>query len=155
MLPFRIREDARTWFRELRERDKSFKIDFDSFYFCFMAGIATGRKRAVPTDETGELVAYFPKEYEAQERIMIAIFLTRELKELGLETGERHKVHKAVAELVSARSLTDKGVGEFNKYAHGGFDVLQDWFDDKPRTIDTFLRTFKRKLGAHLAASAG
>ena len=155
MPPFRIREDARTWFKELREREKSFKTDFDAFYFCFMAGVAARRKRHISTDQTGELVAYFPDRYQSRGKLMIALFLTRELKALGLETRERHSVHRAIAELVGTEGgshLTDKGVAEFNKYAHAGYDVLLGWFDDKPRTLETFLRTFKRKLDAELAS---
>lgn len=157
MQPFRVREDARTWFKELREREKAFKTDFDTFYFCFMAGIAAEKKRQMPTDKTAELVAYFPDRYQRRGKLMIALFLTRELRALGLETRERHSVHKAIAELVGSEGgspLTDKGVAEFNRYAHAGFDVLLGWFDDKPRTLETFLRTFKHKLDAELAVAA-
>lgn len=155
MQPFRVREDARTWFRELREREKTFRTDFDAFYFCFMAGIATRKKRHMPNEKTAELVPYFPDRYQSRGKLLVALFLTRELKELGLDAGERHAVHKAIAQLVSSESsnhLTTKGVGEFNKYAHAGFDVLLGWFDDKPRSLETFLRLFKRKLDAELAA---
>lgn len=48
--------------------------------------------------------------------------------------------------------LTDRDVGEFNTYAYAGFDV-QIWFDDRPRTIDIFLRTFKRKIAVELDRS--
>lgn len=157
MQPFRVREDARTWFKELRERERTFRTDFDTFYFCFMAGIAARKKRAMPNEKTAELVSYFPDRYQGRGKLLIALFLTRELKELGLQAGERHAVHQAVAQLVSSESsnnLTGKGVNEFNKYAHAGFDVLLDWFDDKPRSLETFVRAFKRKLDAELAKSA-
>ena len=44
--------------------------------------------------------------------------------------------------------LSDEGVREFNKYASGGYDVLRDeWFaDDRPRSLETFLREFKRRM---------
>jgi hypothetical protein len=157
MQPFRVREDARTWFKELREREKSFKIDFDTFYFCFMAGIATNTKASATNDNTAELVVNFPGPYQNRAKLLVALFLTRELKTLGLTPGERMEAHQSIAKLVSYDSpnhLTAAGVAEFNKYAHGGFDVLFSWFDDKPRSLETFLRGFKRKLDAEMAKQA-
>lgn len=152
MQPFRIREDARTWFKDLRE--KSFKTDFDSFYFCLMAGIASKRKQTVPLDSTAELVAYFPDRYSGRGKLLIALFLTCELRQLGVTMSEKRAVHSAIAQLVSPEApnfLSDDGVREFNKYAHGGYEVLLEWFDDRPRSLETFLRIFKRKVDASLA----
>jgi hypothetical protein len=41
---------------------------------------------------------------------------------------------------------------EFSKYAHGGFEVLSEWFDDRPRSLETFLRAFKRKVDTRMNA---
>lgn len=154
MQPFRIREDARNWFKELLYQEKTFRTDFDAFYFCFMTGITARKKRHMPNDKTAELVPYFPDKYQSRGKLLVGLFLTRELKELGLEVRERHSVHKAIAQLVSSESsnyLTTKGVGEFNKYAHAGFDMLLEWFDDRPRSLETFLRAFQLKLDVALA----
>jgi hypothetical protein len=150
--PFRIRESARTWFKELRD-EKMFKTDFDSFYFCFMAGVAKRQKQAVPTEETAELVEYFPDRYGMRSKLLVALFLTRELQELGVTMAEKGAVHAAIASLVDPSSrnhLSDDGVREFNKYCHGGFDVLLDWYDDRPRALDTFLIAFKQRIDAAL-----
>ena len=156
MVPFRVRKDAKTWFKDLY-RDKSFRIDFDAFYFCFIAGVAAGKKRVMTGDDTSEMVDYFPAQYGASGKILVGLFLSSELKKLGLEVTEREAVHKAIAKLVrhdAGNHLTADGVGEFNQYAHGGFDVLLEWFDDRPRSLETFERQFKRKLDAQLAAAA-
>lgn len=153
MVPFRVRKDAKNWFKDLY-RDKSFTIDFDAFYFCFIAGVATGKKRSMPSDDTSEMVDYFPKAYGASSKILVGLFLSSELKKLGLVVTEREAVHRAIAKLVrhdAGNHLTAEGVGEFNQYAHGGFDVLLEWFDDRPRSLETFERQFKRKLDAQLA----
>lgn len=39
-----------------------------------------------------------------------------------------------------------KAAREFNKFAHGGDEVLLDWFDDCPRSLETFLRAFQRRV---------
>ncbi len=150
--PFRIRESARTWFKELRD-EKTFRTDFDSFYFCFMAGIAKRQKQTVASDETAELVDYFPDRYGMRSKLLVALFLTRELQELGVTMVEKGAVHSAIAGLVNPSNpnhLSDAGVREFNRYAHGGFDVLLDWYDDRPRALDTFLLTFKQRIDVAL-----
>lgn len=158
MQPFRVRSDATAWFKELYDR-KEFKIGFDAFYFCFIAGVATRRKASIPLEETSELVDYFPEHYNsARAHTLIALFLKTELDELGVEIGEKGEkrdVHAAIAKLVDHNSLSKlsgDGVAEFNRYAHGGFDVLAEWFDDRPRSLETFLRAFKRKMDTSLSA---
>lgn len=158
MQPFRIREDALAWFKELYDR-KEFRINFDAFYFCFVAGIASRRKLSFPQDETPELINYFPDGYNGiRAQTLVALFLKTELDELGVamgEKGEKRDVHAAIARLVdySALSkLSDDGVAQFNQYAHGGFEALTEWFDDRPRSLETFLRAFKLRLDNALAS---
>ena len=87
--------------------------------------------------------------------MLVALFLASELKELGVSLSEKRDVHAAIARLVTPEStnvLSGEGVREFNKYAHGGYEVLLDWFDDRPRDLPTFLRAFKQKMdGARLS----
>jgi hypothetical protein len=158
MQPFRIRKDARRWFRDLRDVEKTFKVDFDAYYFCFMAGVAMRRKRSLPLDDTAELVTNFPDKYNQERgKLMVALFLTRELDYLGVSMGEKKSVHAAIAKLVNPESpnhLSDDGVREFNMYAHAGYEVLLDWFDDRPRTLDTFVRVFKQKLDEALITAS-
>ena len=76
----------------------------------------------------------------------MALFLSRELEELGVDMSEKKTVHAVISRLVKPEApnyLSEDGGAEFNKYAHGGFKVLLDWFDDRPRLMDTFLRAFK------------
>ncbi|WP_406260207.1 hypothetical protein [Streptomyces chartreusis] len=150
MAPFRIRKEARHWFRDLRDIEKTFKLDFDAYYFCFMAGVVLRQKRSIPYDDTAEIVTSFPERYNQERgKLMVALFLTRELDYLGVRMDEKKSVHAAIAKLVNPESpnhLSDDGMREFNAYAHGGYDVLLDWFDDRPRTLDTFVRIFKQKI---------
>lgn len=150
MQPFRLRLDARQWFKDLRDQ-RVFKIDFDAFYFCFIAGITTKRKQTVPIDETAELVPYFPDRYTARGKLLVALFLKSELEVLGVSMDERREVHAAIAHLVTPEAqnyLSDEGVREFNKYAHGGYEQLIEWFEDRPRSLETFLRAYKRRVDA-------
>ncbi|GAB1150135.1 hypothetical protein [Shewanella algae] len=148
MQPFRLRSDAKHWFRDLREQ-KVFKTDFDSFYFCFIAGVTSRRKETVTQDETAELVSYFPDRYNVRGKLLVSLFLKSELELLGVSMSERREVHSTIAKLVTPESpnfLSDEGVREFNRYAHGGYEQLIEWFDERPRSLETFLRGFKLKV---------
>ena len=148
MQPFRLRLDARQWFKDLRDQGV-FKIEFDAFYFCFIAGVIARRKESVPSEETAELVAYFPDRYRSRGKLLVGLFLKSELELLGVSMDERLEVHSTIAQLVTPEAqnyLSDEGVREFNRYAHGGYDQLIEWFEDRPRSLETFLRAFKRRI---------
>ena len=151
-MDFAIRKEARKWFQDIRD---DLTIDFDAFYFCFIAGFSGKRKKDVPAGETAALVENFPGPYKNRGRLLVALFLSRELEYLGVAMDEKKQVHAAISNLVRPEApnfLSDTGVREFNKYAHGGYDVLLDWFDDRPRSLETFLRSFRRKIdGAGLS----
>ena len=125
-------------------------MDFDIFYFCFIAGIKESRKKKdVISSETAALVDNFPGAYKNRGRLLVALFLSKELECLGVTIEERENVHRAIANLVNTNApnyLSDNGVREFNRYAHGGYDVLREWFDDRPRTLDFFLCWFHRNI---------
>ncbi len=159
---FRLRNDARAWFMHVHDfraqrRSAPLPLRFDVYYTCLMAGLATGKKLAVKPDEATDIVDNFPDSYRPKGRIIIALFLSRELKELAISPSNRTKLHATTAHLVDPHSpsrLSAEGFKQMNRYAHGGFDVLSDeWFEDKPRIIETFLPRYKSKLAAALQAA--
>ena len=153
-MDFAIRRDARDWFKDIRP---DLALDFDAFYFCFIAGVTATRKKDVAVGETAALVENFPGHYKSRGRLLIALFLSRELDYLGVAMSEKRTVHAAIARLVDPHAtnyLSDDGVREFNKYAHGGYDVLLDWFDDRPRSLETFLRRFRQRIDGTAPSSA-
>lgn len=145
-MPFRLRKDAREWFRGI---SGDLSLDFDMFYFCLMAGLATG-KQAFPTqNEATDLAQDFPGEYRSRGRILVALLLTRVLRKLGIQYQERAILHKEIAKLIdplSSTHLSAHGMEEINHYASGGFDVLEDWFEDRPRHLETFLPQFRQHV---------
>lgn len=157
-MEFRIRKAARKWFKDIRHNltappGTPSAPDFDAFYFCFIAGIAERRKAEAKTSETAELVDDFPGPYRSRGRLLVGLFLSRELEDLGVDLTEKQTVHAQISRLVKPEAsnfLSDEGVREFNKYAHGGYEVLLDWFDDRPRALETFLRAFRQKVGTAL-----
>jgi hypothetical protein len=156
-MAFRLRKKTREWFSDL-ERRKEFALDFDMYYLCLMAGLATGRKMSLANEqeETTELVSNFPGVYREKGRLIVALFLSRELKAMGVETHERAALNRSIAKLVDPEvaHLSDGGVKEMNKYSYGGFDVLTEWFGEKPHTMETFLPLYKGHLDDALVPSS-
>ena len=151
-MDFTIRKNARKWFKGIREsgRRSKLELDFDIFYFCFIAGITENRKASPSTKDTAQLVENFPGRYKHRGELLIALFLSRELHNLGVTMSEKRVVREQIGRLLKHNEknyLSDEGVREFNKYAHGGFDVLQEWLHDRPQSLETFLRSFQLKVG--------
>ena len=146
-MDFAIRKDARQWFRDIEDE---FDNLFDAFYFCFIAGITEMRKEDIPASETDSFIDNFPvRHYGNRARLLVALFLSRELEYLGVAMNEKTTVHDAISKLVRPEApnfLSDAGAREFNKFAHGGYEVLLDWFDDRPRSLETFLCAFWLKV---------
>lgn len=159
-MEFRIRKDARDWFRDIKgdftaPPGTPSAPDFDAFYFCFIAGITKMQKKDAATGETAELVENFPGAFKSRGRLIVGLFLSKELEYLGVTLEEKKTVHAEISRLVQPEApnyLSDEGVREFNKYAHGGYDVLLDWFDDRPRSLETFLRSFRKKIQDELTS---
>lgn len=149
-MPFRLRKDTRKWFKDIENAFSSGSAPgFDMYYLCLMVGLAARCKEDVPTSETTELVDQFPGDYRLKGRVIVALFLSRELEAMGITRSERTALHSAIAGLVnplSASHLSEVGMKEFNKYSFGGFDVLTEWFDDRPRAVETFLPLYKRHM---------
>ena len=153
-MDFAVRKDARSWFKDVRSE---LGLDFDIFYFCFIAGVAARRKAEIAAAETDSLVENYPGQYRRRGRLLLALFLSRELEYLGVTVQEQAAVRGAIGRLVepaAPNQLTDEGVREFNKYAHGGFEVLLDWFDDRPRSLQTFLRAFRLRVDSAASSEA-
>jgi len=144
---FQVQEDARTWFKDLM--GKGFDLDFDIYYFCFIAGVTTGRKADAAGKEVAEFIDYFPGRYRDRGRLLIALFLSKELAAYGVAMNEKQTVNKIVTDLTDPDAPSDlsaEGMREFNRYAHGGYDVLLEWFEERPRSLETFLRMFKQQV---------
>lgn len=153
-MDFRIRKDARKWFQHIKGELKPphgipSAPDFDAFYFCFVAGIATMQKKEVLPAETAPLTKSFPGPYKSRGRLLVGLFLRKELEYLGVSLDNKTRVRTAISKLVKPNAqnyLSEEGVQQFNKYAHGGYDVIQSWFDSRPRSLSVFVRSFRQKI---------
>ena len=142
MARFRLRNDAKGWFSQISKFDQ-FKIDFDIYYLCLMAGLASGRVN----DEapTTEMVDTFVEEYKPASRFLIGLLVIAEMKKGGIDVSERTAVRALFKRLVDPQSpnqLTDDGMRSMNAYASGGYDFLTERRETKPYTGEEFLRDY-------------
>jgi hypothetical protein len=150
---FHIRTDARPWLKNVVEPLGSQAPAFEVFYLCVLAGLTAGRTSDANAATTSELVENFPAEYASRGRLIVGLFLTREIKRRGIRIQEREPLHRAIAEFVDPRTpsqLSDAGVHQLNRYGYGGFEQLLEWFPDKPADLETFLPMFHAKINLEL-----
>ena len=137
-MPFRLRKDARRWFRDI---ERHFTRDFDMYQMCLVAGLATGQTTRIGNDQTTVLLEHFPDEYRESSRLIVALFLAVELDNLGVRPDDRQQIHETVSELVDPESpslLSGIGMRAMNAYSYGGYDEMTTWFGDRPRTFEGF-----------------
>lgn len=152
MARFRMRNDARTWFKQIADFEH-FKTDFDQYYLCLMAGFASGRSNETGT--TTEMVENFVEDYKDASRFLIGLLVMAELKKAGIEIFERDSVRDMFKRLVDPHSpnqLTDEGMRRMNAYASGGHDYLSEQRETKPYSGEEFLRDYAQLIEGAITA---
>ncbi len=146
-MPFRLRKDTRHWFQDI---SGDFQVDFDMYYLCLVAGLSAGGRRIeIKSADTTELVDYFPGPYKEKNRIIIALFLATEIERMGVSTNDREAVHKQISKLVDPRTpsqLSEEGMKLMNQISYGGYELLTEQFEDRPRSTEAFLVKFNRLI---------
>jgi len=119
------------------------------YYFCLIAGLLEEKRSKIPSEKASELVSNFPGDYQEKSSYIIALFLSQELKSLGIDFSDREILHDQISKLVDSLSpsrLSTEGMRRMNEYSYGGLDVLKEWFGEKPRSLEEFLPHYYRYL---------
>lgn len=137
---FQLSRDADKWFADI---SKHYVTKFDLYYLCLMVGFASGRK--ADPDNATDLIDNYPKEFKPVGRLLVALLLNAELKSSGIDLNERDAVYQVIGEIIDPgfpTLLSDEGVKLMNKYAQGGYEAMYEYFDDRPRAVETFARKY-------------
>lgn len=149
-MPFRLREDAEKWFDKIAKK-APFKTDFDLFYFCLIAGFASGRTVDPSAGgATREFVKNFIDDYRPAQRLIIGLLIVAELRKGKIDLAEKQTVRNTIRRLVDPQSvngLTDEGMKRLNAYASGGYEYLAEKRSEKPYAAEDFLRDFVGLVG--------
>jgi len=145
-LGFELRQDAKRWFKAF---DKDIKqktiIQFDLYYFCLIPGfIAKRRNMEIQSSDVDELFRDFPNVFRSRGELLVGLLIHTELSRLGIDLSERTSVYSKISELVITTPpyLSERGIKLMNQYAHGGFDLLCEKIDERPRSLETFIRKY-------------
>lgn len=152
-MDFYIRTDAQKWFKGIRselDQQPGKAGNMSMYYFCAMAGLAANRKNpSIKAHQLASLVDHFPKQFDKSSKLIIASLLTLELERAGhtLEVANREKIELFISDIIKPDSpyLTDEGMKRLDKYAHGGFDVLEDKLEP-PVTLSAFLSDYSELI---------
>ena len=143
-MPFRLREDAERWFREIDGKEPT-KTKFDLYYFCLMAGMASGRASDPSDFGAREIIDEFIQDYQPAQRLLIGLLVAAEVRRGGIDLGEKAAVRAVFRRLVTPGSktqLTEEGMRCMNAYASGGYDFLAESRDVAPASPEEFVRDF-------------
>ena len=143
-MPFRLREDAERWFSALDGKEPT-RHKFDLYYFCAMAGLASGRTSDVAGLHAREIIDEFIQDYQPAQRLLIGLLVDAEVRRSGINLHEREAVRAVFRRLVTPESktqLTEEGMRCMNAYASGGYDFLAESRDAPPASPEEFIRDF-------------
>lgn len=156
MADFRIRSDCRTWFQRVLNNSEFRLLLFDPYYLCFLVGVAAGRKSS-PTEGGTEATAFvdtFPRPYDQQQRLLLGLMLSAELRRAGVDVTDRSSVNDIVNSLAGPGGLNAAGVATMNEYASGGFDVLITRYEgEEPWNLEEFMPRYLRILDEVMSQS--
>ena len=104
-MAFRLRKDTREWFKAI---EPGLDLDFDMFYFCLMAGLAASRKAFSNSCGNHGTCRSFSGRVPLRGRVIVALFLARELDSLGIRFEERAVLHQEISKPRSTVSVASK-----------------------------------------------
>ena len=145
---FELRQDARKWFKAFdKDIGQRNIILFDLYYYCLIPGFVTKRRNIeIHSDDVDEITRDFPGTFRSRGELLVGLLINTELSRMGIDLNERTSVYSKISELVvtSPPYLSHEGIKRMNQYAHGGFDVLCERMDERPRSMETFVRKYYR-----------
>ncbi|WP_395943308.1 hypothetical protein [Brevundimonas sp.] len=154
MAYFRLRKDAEKWFAQIYAVPP-FKVKWDMYYLCLMAGLASGR--ATEPGPSTDLVERWVEEYRPVSRYLIGLLVAAELRSSGIAMEDKAAVKTEFKRLLDAKSpndLSDVGVRRMNAYASGGFEYLSGARDQRPYAIEEFLESWPAEVASLLDPSS-
>lgn len=156
-MPFRLREDAERWFSALDGKEPA-KHKFDLYYFCAMAGLASGRTGTVAGLHAREIIDEFIQDYQPAQRLLIGLLVDAEVRRGGINLDEKEAVRAVFRRLVTPESktqLTEEGMRCMNAYASGGYDFLAAARDAPPVSPEEFIRDFVELIRDAIVSQQG
>lgn len=141
-MSFRLGQAARSYFRKLEDNSRTGKFEtmMDQYYLCLMAGLREPRLGKEPAADQ-EFIGEFPQDYNPHRFQILAALVSAEIRRAAIDPTDEKAVRKLMLDLLNptaSTSLSPLGSQLLNRYAEGGFEILQEAIPD-PRELDQFL----------------
>lgn len=152
MSSFRLSKEARTYYRDIRDRSTTGAFDsvWDEYYLSAMVGIKA--RRRVPTDDQPpqerEFVTDVIEDYSDQRYELYSAMIVAEIEREGIPWTEEDEIRTLMLEILDSTShtnLTDYGARVLNCYAEQGFKIIQNKTPEALE-LDEFLESYQDVL---------
>jgi len=146
-MSFKLHKSAPAYFRHLLSGGGAahrFDTQFDAYYYCLLVGL--DRRQLRPLDELGdEFVRDYVLEYQPHAATIAGLLVDAELDRTNTGREDVKAVEKRMVELLEAGSasrLSKEGQELLNRYAAGGFTVLNDLLANPPQSLEEFFVSY-------------
>lgn len=124
-----------------------FKVQFDFYYLCLMAGF---QSQAISECKGGEeFVAEFPGIYIPQRRQITGLLIATEITRNKIDITNRKRLESVMLSLVkpdTPTKLSPQGERLMDEYAEKGFTLIAEKIPDPPTNFDTFLTNYYERV---------
>ncbi|MDR2720507.1 MAG: hypothetical protein LBC03_06880 [Nitrososphaerota archaeon] len=146
---FKMSQACKLYFNKLAEgaQHGKFKVQFDFYYICLMAGFLSKDKTECVGGE--EFVSEFPGIYIQQRRQITGLLIATEIERNKIDINNRERLEKTMLELVKPDSPTKlSSIGEryLDEYAEKGFKLIAEKIPTPPNNLDTFLTNYYERV---------
>lgn len=145
-MPFYLPKGCRTYFSGIfDEKNKDgtkLKLHFDGYYFCLMAGLATGYYSNNAEFESSELIDYYPTEYLSCKDYIAGLLIATEAKLEGIEKSNEKGMEQLMVKFIDSQSKTSlkiEGENRLNQYAAHGLASMVEHMNGPHINLSSFL----------------
>ncbi len=145
-MAFRMRQEVEDWFKHISKKEP-LATKFDLYYLCLMMGLATSR--CDPFQGSTEFVDNFVADYKPVQRLIIGLLMIAEMSLNGIDLKDTIKTQELINVYIDptqSSHLREMGFGRLNGYANGGFNVILETLEEKPRQVESFLQWYSQTL---------
>jgi hypothetical protein len=141
---FKMSQGCKRYLNKLEEAQHGkFKVQFDFYYLCLMAGF---QSKDISECKGGEeFVAEFPGLYIPQRRQITGLLIATEIERNKIDINNRERLEKVMLSLVkpdTPTKLSLQGEKLMDEYAEKGFKLIAEKMPTPPGNLDAFLTNY-------------
>lgn len=146
---FKLPKEARSYFKLIDDRSNNkFKILFDRYYLCLMAGFSCKTLGKQEEIENADFLDSYPELYVDKAELIAGLLINSEMERQGIDSTEQKSVENLILQVIdnnSSTKLSNKGLDLLNCYAASGMNFIRD---NIPKTseLETFLVYYQQLL---------